>query len=86
MRYAGQYPAFFWQYPADDAVEILIDAALRENDEKVFLRWVVGYQMEMSLAEFKHQLAESSKSTDEILRGVYKDIECFNLHGLRREM
>ena len=85
MRYAGQYPAIFWQYPADDAVEILIDAAMRENEEKVFLRWVAGYQM-MSLAEFKHQLAESSKSTDEILRGVYKDIECFNLHGLRREM
>ena len=84
MRHAGNFPAFFWHYPAEDAAAVLVAAENRENENKIFLRWAIGYQ-HMSLDEFKHMLIEGRKTTEEIMEDVYKDIRIFNQSGLRRE-
>ena len=37
-------------------IEIINKAYEKENDEKVYQRWIVGYEKEMSLKEFKTKL------------------------------
>lgn len=58
----------------------------QENEEKIFLRWVVGYQSTTTYGDFKNKLMQNARHSDkkteaEILEDVSQIIERFN-HGV----
>lgn len=63
----------------DDAYD-LIQALTEQNyEDKLFFRWVVGYQDQMSFDEFKAELKPVKiQSEEEILANVYDIIERTN--------
>ena len=76
MRFSGQYPVFFWYMDADDAIPIMLQAKQRETEEKLFQRWLSGYQWEMGFEEFKQKLRPiRNKSAKTILREVAEDYD-----------
>lgn len=48
-----------------DALNLIEYIANKEIEEKMFLRWVVGYQDQMSFDEFKEEITPALKKTDE---------------------
>lgn len=64
--------------PATEFLDQLVFAANQELEDKLFRRWIVGGQYEMSFAEFKRKLTppkfKSEKAvladTERILRGL----------------
>lgn len=76
MRYAGTYPLFFWHMDADDSVPVMLQAKQRETEEKIFQRWINGYQWEMGFEEFKRTLRPfTSGDAKEILKNVEQDYD-----------
>lgn len=62
--------------PVDFGREFLIEAHKEEHEEKLFLRWVVGYQSTTTFEEFKNKLminagiTNDHRSAEEILDNV----------------
>lgn len=71
-----------FSFDLEDAIS-LIDYAFRQQDEeRMFLRWVVGPQYEMSFDDFKNRLVPSKpKSEKEILENVYGIIASIQKEG-----
>lgn len=85
MRYAGTYPLFFWHMDADDSVPVMLQAKQRETEEKIFQRWINGYQWEMGYEEFKRQLQPfTSGDAKEILKNVEQDYDRAFKHGFEK--
>lgn len=61
--------------PFIDGFELVQYAKDAENEDKLFIRWVAGYQSVLGFDEFKRQIcvggsAEDNRSADEILDKV----------------
>lgn len=60
--------------PFKDGYELIKFALEEENEEKMYLRWVVGYQSLISFAEFKNKVRQTSiqdnRDSEEILASV----------------
>lgn len=79
MRFSGQYPPEFLNLPAVFSCPVLLKAKEREIEEKIFWRWCIGYQSEMSLSEFKNKLKPAPvKSAKAIMTDVYGYIDLFS--------
>lgn len=65
--------------PIDEGYEFVKNALEREKEEKLFLRWVVGYQSTTTYEEFKHKLMQGTdnRSSEEILNGVESIMNAF---------
>lgn len=62
---------------------MLLAARNKETDNKLYLRWAIGYQSEMSFSEFKERISPAViKSTKTILKDVYGIIGVFNNCGI----
>lgn len=62
--------------PFLDGFELIEYALDAEKEDRLFLRWAIGYQSYMSFEDFKSELKESksdTRSEDEILK-IVKDI------------
>lgn len=64
--------------PFFDGYELISYALNEENEEKLFIRWVVGYQSVMNFDEFKNQMNLSvetrndNRSEEEIFEYVLR--------------
>lgn len=63
----------------DDGILFLRKAREQENEEKLYSRWIQGYQMHISYQDFKKEAINNArvikeKSEDEILDKVKKII------------
>lgn len=58
--------------PITEGYEFVKNAVETEREEKLYLRWVVGYQSTTTYEEFKRKLMQSSdkRSAEEILDEV----------------
>lgn len=60
--------------PFKDGYELIKFAIDEENEQKMYLRWVVGYQSSISFTEFKNQVQQMSisdgRTSEEILDSV----------------
>lgn len=62
--------------PFEEGIEILVTAQRANNEEKLFMRWVISYQTTMTYEEFKrklnisHKEQEDYKTEEEILESV----------------
>ncbi len=58
--------------PFSDGFELLIYAEDAECEEKLYLRWAIGYQFMMGFAEFKGKVVqqEDDRTEKEILDDV----------------
>lgn len=85
MRYAGSYPASFWELRAADCCAIFLQARERETEERLFFRWIVGgYQYELSLDEFRMKLRPSNESAADIVARVAKDFDRAFANGYKK--
>lgn len=78
MRLFGKYP---WEYvsalPFDVAVDLLIEAKKEDRDERLFQRWIYGYQ-HVDFDEFKASMIRKPvKSEEEVLEELKEDYEAF---------
>ena len=81
---SGGYPPLFWELPAEDAAEVLLRGHERLAEEKLFFRWAIHYQHQISFDEFRRTIIPPpSKSADETLEDVNSIIELFNKSGLK---
>lgn len=65
----------------EEAIDYIIFLYEEDNDEKLFLRWVNGYQDTMTFDQFKEELNArvfEPKSEKEILDDVYDIIRMTN--------
>lgn len=64
----------FYEMPFFDGYELLKTAIDYENEQKIYIRWVVGYQSTTTYLDFKNKLMKKSvkdeRSADEILDAV----------------
>lgn len=51
----------------EEGTRLLKFAEKEKEDEKIFLRWVVGYEREMSYTEFRRKLFQSVGSKEKEL-------------------
>ena len=62
--------------PFKDGYELIKFALDEENEQKMYLRWVVGYQSLISFAEFKNKVRQMSiqdnRDSEDILESVEK--------------
>lgn len=58
--------------PASDGIGLILYALDKENDEKLFQRWIESAQYEMSFEEFKQRLKPAQFKSDE---EVFADVE-----------
>lgn len=60
--------------PFIDGYELIKFASDDEDDNKMFLRWVIGYQSTMSFVDFKNgikqKLIDDHRSSEDILKDV----------------
>ncbi len=76
MRYAGAYPASFWELRAADCCAVFLQAKERETEERLFFRWIVGgFHFEMSFDDFRMKLRPDHKSAEEIVAQVAEDYD-----------
>lgn len=65
--------------PIEDAIEIMDFAVAQNNEDKLFQRWIVQSQFEMSFDEFKQAVMPAvNKSDEEVLKDVFSIIEMMN--------
>ena len=57
---------------ADEGIPLLVYALEKEEDDRIFLRWVQAAQTVMSFDAFKESLRPKSKKTD---KEVLDDVE-----------
>ena len=62
---------------------MLLKARERAFDDRLFLRWAIGYQFEISFDQFKKNLFSREKPVEEVLEDVNGIIELFNGSGLK---
>jgi len=55
------------ELPADDGVQLLVFALNKEQDEKLFLRWIGQAQYQMSFDDFKQSLKPVIINTEETM-------------------
>lgn len=64
----------FYEMPFFDGYELLKTAIDYENEQKIYIRWVVGYQSTTTYLDFKNKLMQKSmddqRSADDILDSV----------------
>lgn len=65
--------------PFDEGIEILITAQRMNNEEKLFMRWVVSYQTMFGYEDFKRKIHEDNyeiedDSTEEEILDSVKEI------------
>ena len=72
-RYAGGVEQIL-QYEYKIGIEIINKAYEKENEEKIFQRWVFGYEKEMGYEEFKSKLTGLAKIKMDTPRYVSEDI------------
>ena len=85
MDIAGGSPAMFFDMPAEDAAIILIKAKERRVNDRLFLRWAIGYQQQVSFDEFKESVRpRMEKPAAAIIDDVYSIIDDFGRRGLRK--
>ena len=61
------YPNFDTEIiPLDECMGLLEFIAEEEQEEKVWQRWVMRYQMQMGFQEFKDQLAHTAKADEPV--------------------
>lgn len=76
-RYGGNAKDIL-SMPFFDGYELISYALNEENEEKLFIRWVVGYQSVMNFDEFKNQMNLSvetrndNRSEEEIFEYVLR--------------
>ena len=62
--------------PFDEGDEIIQFAIKEEEKDKMFFRWAVGYQSQMSFADFENQIKkkiiDDGRSAEDILNEVEK--------------
>lgn len=69
--------------PLADALDLIAFMNEKEHEERIYLRWVIGYQMQMGYAEFKNNLMQASidandkRSADTILDSVEEVLAMF---------
>lgn len=73
-RYGGSTKDIF-SMPFFEGYELLKYALDAETDDKLFMRWVIGYQFDMGFDEFKEnvttvQTVEDNRTAEEILDSV----------------
>lgn len=63
---------FVLNRPFTDGIRIIKKAYEQVSEDKIFLRWVNGYQQSMSLDDFKREITvpRFTKSDEEILADV----------------
>lgn len=60
----------------EDVLDLLVYLEERQKERRLYLRWIVGPQFEVSFDEFKRQLTPVRvRSDEEILAEVYKLFE-----------
>ena len=62
---------------------MLLKAREQAFDDRLFLRWAIGYQFEISFDQFKNNLFSREKPVEEVLEDVNGIIELFNGSGLK---
>ena len=82
MRRYGNFD-YISALPFAEGAELLKFAEEQENEEKIFLRWVVGYQTTTAYGDFKNKLLKNCRYSDnkteaQILDNVSDIIERFN--------
>ena len=55
------------ELPADDGVQLLVFAFSKEQDERLFQRWIGAAQYQMSFDEFKESLKPIRINTEETM-------------------
>lgn len=55
------------ELPADDGVQLLVFAFSKEQDERLFQRWIGQAQYQMSFDEFKESLKPIRINTEETM-------------------
>lgn len=77
---------FVMNMPFRDGYKQMIKAYEEHNEERLFDRWLSGYEKEMSFEEFKKELmkgtksdreVDRSKTEDEIMEQVEEDLKLF---------
>lgn len=62
-----RYPSFDYEtIPLEECEGLLEFIAEEEQEEKVWQRWVMRYQMQMGYREFKEQLIHSAKKDEPV--------------------
>lgn len=69
--------------PFEEGIEVLSAAQRMNNEEKLFMRWVVSYQTTMEYEQFKRELHidqhyEDDKTEEDILDSVKQILEVAN--------
>lgn len=70
--------------PFEEGIEMLAAAQRMNNEEKIFMRWVVSYQTTMKYEDFRKQLHiddnsfEDNSTEEDILDSVKKILEGIN--------
>lgn len=70
--------------PFQEGIEIMTTAQRMNNEEKLFMRWVVSYQTMMTYEDFKKKLNisqnnyDDNKTEEEILDSVRQILEVAN--------
>lgn len=63
----------------EQAYDLIECAVVQDREDKLFLRWIVQSQYEMSFAEFKRAVMPATpKSEKRVLEDVFKIIEMTN--------
>lgn len=64
---------------ADDAIDFIAHAFQKRDEEKLWQRWLVGYQFEMSFDEFRLRLTPSKpKKDEEVIEDAFSIIAMVN--------
>lgn len=72
------------ELPFEEGIEIMTTAQRMNNEEKLFMRWVVSYQTTIQFEEFKRKLNvdnnnfEDDRTEEEILDSVRQILEGTN--------
>jgi len=66
--------------PFDEGIEMIVTAQRMNNEEKLFMRWVISYQTTMKYEDFRRQLHidnefEDDRTEEEILESVKQILE-----------
>lgn len=81
-RYGGNAKSIF-NMPFFDGMELYREAESAEFEQKLFMRWINGYQFSMRFDDFKELLTEKNKEKEdtrtgeEILSHIEKLMEGF---------
>lgn len=61
--------------PFKEGYELIKFALEEENEQKMYLRWVVGYQSLISFTEFKNKIRQMSIQDNRDAEDILADVE-----------